>query len=927
MACTTACTQQSGNSPEETEFLSRLYKFHEHNGTPIKKVPIVGGEAVDMFTLYNKVVEMGGFTKITRDKQWNEIAQHFYKKYDVMNAGYLLKQHYIRFLMKYELSMKDSISPRPMKSAKTFDDSRPRVISPSFKIPSASLGRTPVPLNNRTPSAAVYSSVAEPTASINSDEYNISHGVSFNYDLGVTAKTSHYKLVLSLKSGLPNELDFVFNALTILSSDEYDPLILSAAPSLLDLMLAQVGIYDECDERISALCKTWQENNTEVDYHKFWCSCVPNNVWCALVATKYQCESTGPQELFHIFCGIGESTIEAYRVGQVATIIRNLSFEKDNVATLGENKLLLSFVVLCMNCVLPSIMSVGYEIAVKIASVLRLTKAAENVASHLFVHAVVSAVTSGDRLQTIRGVEVLGELAWCVDNADLLADLPQNVYDTIIMHTLLPDVEMLFCCLETLYSLSSLDQEVTDRIVNTPSSINLLIQFLTFTDESLNQKARKIDVFVQQPVKQTLHPSNRSAERLGSTVSIQPVNSGTIYLSEQSARTSDELLTMPAAVTGSASFVSKWLKFYYEEARGGMISRTELLQDFQHYCTKIGCASDYTLMQLLRCVKMVFPTSYTRRIFDSNDAPQYVIGGLRKKFKSLWAFPPCSRSLSSTTSRLKFNVVPSDSKQLPFSYKPMGRSFNISDSEEVLQSHDIGVRSTNFNFPTSQHNKIKVSERHTTKELTPCMYSDKVKENLSSSSDGFCQRRSIFTNVPNNFEGLKSNSSSVLHKMTSAHNFAVNSTQVLRPFPVDSHGLCYTSLNSQNYKTVSINHRNVERLSTSEPVSDSISLPGKLMSIMEQKLATTNRPNTSQCDNHCITTFYKDVKSIKAPDEMNVSYTRNQKHLEESDSSKIYCQWEDCKGELKRYEKNLSVISLSGVDCAGIVAKCLFFLP
>jgi len=34
------------------------------NRTPIKKVPIVGGEAVDMFTLYQKVVEMGGFTKV-----------------------------------------------------------------------------------------------------------------------------------------------------------------------------------------------------------------------------------------------------------------------------------------------------------------------------------------------------------------------------------------------------------------------------------------------------------------------------------------------------------------------------------------------------------------------------------------------------------------------------------------------------------------------------------------------------------------------------------------------------------------------------------------------------------------------------------------------------------------------------------------------
>jgi len=39
-------------------------------------------------------------------------------------------------------------------------------------------------------------------------------------------------------------------------------------------------------------------------------------------------------------------------------------------------------------------------------------------------------------------VETLGELAWCVDNADILADLPQNVYDTIIRQTLLPDVEV-----------------------------------------------------------------------------------------------------------------------------------------------------------------------------------------------------------------------------------------------------------------------------------------------------------------------------------------------------------------------------------------------------------------------------------------------------------------------------------------------------
>lgn len=32
--------------------------------TPIKRVPVVGGEAVDMYKLYSQVTEMGGFSKV-----------------------------------------------------------------------------------------------------------------------------------------------------------------------------------------------------------------------------------------------------------------------------------------------------------------------------------------------------------------------------------------------------------------------------------------------------------------------------------------------------------------------------------------------------------------------------------------------------------------------------------------------------------------------------------------------------------------------------------------------------------------------------------------------------------------------------------------------------------------------------------------------
>ena len=51
------------------------------------------------------------------------------------------------------------------------------------------------------------------------------------------------------------------------------------------------------------------------------------------------------------------------------------------------------------------------------------------------------------------------------------------------------------------------------------------------------------------------------------------------------------------------------LKSHYEEVRGGMLSRTDLMQDFQQYCARFGRTSGYTLMQLLRLVKYVCITS------------------------------------------------------------------------------------------------------------------------------------------------------------------------------------------------------------------------------------------------------------------------------------------------------------------------------
>lgn len=54
--------------------------------------------------------------------------------------------------------------------------------------------------------------------------------------------------MLSLLCGLPNEVDFVFNMLIHLSSDDKNPLKLSECERLVDLMLAHVGFFGANDK-------------------------------------------------------------------------------------------------------------------------------------------------------------------------------------------------------------------------------------------------------------------------------------------------------------------------------------------------------------------------------------------------------------------------------------------------------------------------------------------------------------------------------------------------------------------------------------------------------------------------------------------------------------------------------------------------------
>lgn len=77
---------------------------------------------------------------------------------------------------------------------------------------------------------------------ISSDYLRQSYGLSTDF----VPPSDYNKLVLSLLSGLPNEVDFAFNVCTLLSNEGKHAMQLDKEPKLVTLLLAHAGVFDDC---------------------------------------------------------------------------------------------------------------------------------------------------------------------------------------------------------------------------------------------------------------------------------------------------------------------------------------------------------------------------------------------------------------------------------------------------------------------------------------------------------------------------------------------------------------------------------------------------------------------------------------------------------------------------------------------------------
>uniref|UniRef100_A0A3Q3GIJ9 AT-rich interactive domain 2 n=1 Tax=Labrus bergylta TaxID=56723 RepID=A0A3Q3GIJ9_9LABR len=543
-------------------FLDELRQFHQSRGSPFKKIPFVGGKELDLNALYIRVVSLGGFAKVSDKNQWIELGDEFNFPRSCSNAAFALKQYYLRYLEKYE---------KVHHFGEDDDEAQPG--NPKNSLP---IGAIPNSYNYQQHSV--------------SDYLRQSYGLSTDF----VPPCDYNKLVLSLLSGLPNEVDFAVNVCTLLSNESKHAMQLDKDPKLVTLLLAHAGVFDD---------------------------------YVSVFIYGTSCEERW-QSLFHPPRNSGISDMEAQRVLQVAVILRNLSFEEANVKLLAANRTCLRFLLLCAHCNLISLRQLGLDTLGNVAAELQLDPV-DFRTTHLIFHTITKCLMSRDRFLKMRAMEILGNLSKAEDNSVLICEyVDQDSYREVVMLLTLPDLMLLMASLEVLYLLAQLGENPCTKIASVDHSIDLLVRLVS------------VDLH-------TFGPDALTAVRL-----IEHQASA-----DQAAEVRPQLVEqVPAAVQGGPApvtrvpiqptqpppgiveldgekFTLQWLNAHFETHGDGSVSRSEMYSEYLSTCSKMGRSNILNSTGFLKCLRTVFPNHTMRRQDEakSNGQVQIMLVGLRRR--------------------------------------------------------------------------------------------------------------------------------------------------------------------------------------------------------------------------------------------------------------------------------------------------------
>uniref|UniRef100_A0A4W5KG31 AT-rich interactive domain 2 n=1 Tax=Hucho hucho TaxID=62062 RepID=A0A4W5KG31_9TELE len=564
-------------------FLDELRQFHRSRGSPFKKIPIVGGKELDLNALYIRVISLGGFAKVSDKNQWSELGEDFNFPRSCSNAAFVLKQYYLRYLEKYE----------KVHHFGEDDDE----VQPGNPKPSLPIGAIPCSYNYQQHTV--------------SDYLRQSYGLSMEF----TPPCDYNKLVLSLLSGLPNEVDFAINVCTLLSNESKHAMQLEKDPKLITLLLAHAGVFDDSLGSFSFVFGMDWKEQTSRDFMK---------VDLTERLTIYRWGA-----LFHPPRNLGIGDIEGQRVLQVGVILRNLSFEEANVKLLAANRTCLRFLLLCAHCHFISLRQLGLDTLGNVAAELQLDPV-DFRTTHLMFHTITKCLMSRDRFLKMRAMEIMGNLSKAEDNSVLICEyVDQESYREVIGLLSLPDLMLLMSSLEVLYLLAQLGEIPCSKIASVDRSIDLLVRLVsvdlhTFGPDALT--AVRLMEHQAAGQSQVAEVRPQLVEQLPAPLQGAPI---------PAARVPVQSTPPPPGIVelDGEKFTVQWLNAHFEVSGESSVSRSEMYSEYLTTCSKMGRAGILASQGFLKCLRTIFPNHTVKRLEDTKPNAQahiHVVGVKRR---------------------------------------------------------------------------------------------------------------------------------------------------------------------------------------------------------------------------------------------------------------------------------------------------------
>ncbi|XP_064603702.1 AT-rich interactive domain-containing protein 2-like isoform X2 [Liolophura sinensis] len=603
-------------------FIKDLKQFHSNRGTPFVKLPQLGGRVIDLYLLYRRVIALGGWQKVNDELRWEDIQEEFRIPRGCPNGSTALKQIYIRYLDLYEKV--HFLGEDPKYERMEYEDE-----TSARKKSSSLIHGVPLYYNHQ--------------------QHNVSRYIRQN--AGMSCKlyehSDYDKLEKAFLCGLPNEVDFSMNVCLLLSNEGKHVMKLGKSKHLLELMLANVGIFSTGMSSLQELSEDGWSVFTGRDYVTFWYDTVEDEDIRALILPLEPLPSpkelTG-EDVLNLKRKIGINDAEGQRILQMAVILRNLSFESENCNIMASDPLVFRFLILCSHNKYGCLKQIGLDTLGNIASKFVLSAVGCDM-TDIMLNTVRKCLVSADKFEVVRGLEILSKLCRVEKNEDVMADkLGEKSYQDIVQLLTIHDIQLIVYTLEALYQLSELGESTTTKIASVRHAVDVLVSLTTIEAQSYGPNSLMgIKVVEYVPPPQAPEALPGSSGPPPSTQAPQPAVTHTPHVARQGVHhtpSRQTVLTSTQHVAAdSESFACNWLKANYEYKEGN-VSQMSIYSDYLAFCGRIPIKDVVTSAVFIDCIRTVFPQAEKSTVEKSGNVEVTVKGLVKRALPLPVAIPP-----------------------------------------------------------------------------------------------------------------------------------------------------------------------------------------------------------------------------------------------------------------------------------------------